>query len=617
MARRKPVRRVPFARRPAFDLNAALGVGQRAVGPREIRTTGATTILGSSGIAYEAARRDRLTAGWRTSSGSADVDLLPNLKTLRERSRELSRNNSLAKAIVRVIVTCVVGTGLRLLPRVDAEATGLSAEAATAWNRKTAKLFSDWSKEADLHGRLDFAGIQALMVERWIVDGESLAMPVYLRRPWRRWATAIEVVETDRLTDPSDSVIDRRHLREGVELDPQTRAPVAYHVAAEHPGDYYAPGSTKTARIPAWTSDGTRRIYHLFLPRRPGQSRGEPMFAPVMLDFHHLGEYDEAELVAARISACHTIWRKKELDDYNLADQAGTTAGGEPVEEIEPGMVTELGPGEDVTFGNPTRPSSNFEPYFLAKLRFICAAFGLPLELVLADFTKTTYTSGRMSVIEANRDIRFLLVAVVRFCQAMYEIWLAEAVEEGLVEAPGFEADPAAWARAGWIANARHWVDPKKEVEAAILKIEKGFSTLADECAALGTDWEEMAEQRALEIKKLRELGLQGPDTAKIGEAVRAGMLTPQMADEVELRRTTGLPAPGEEVRRSWTEEGGARRPITLTQPRDPDAAAQTEDAVAATEPEPDDEPDDDPDGAKPAGEDAAKPRQPAFGRLT
>jgi capsid protein len=42
-------------------------------------------------------------------------------------------------------------------------------------------------------------------------------------------------------------------------------------------------------------------------------------------------------------------------------------------------------------------------------------------------------------------------------------------------------------------------------------------TTLADECAAQGADWEEVLEQRARENAKMKELGLQPPVDKKAG----------------------------------------------------------------------------------------------------
>lgn len=527
-----------LAPRRRFDLHRAL-VGERMAlsGP----------LTGSTGIVYDGAKRDRLTSDWRGSSGSGDTDLLPALQILRERSRELVRNNPIAAAIVRVIVDNVVGTGIRVQARVDAEALGFSPEQAAAWNSRAEALFREWCRHADLRDLTDFYGLQAMQCERWIVDGEVLGMPVQLERVGRNWLTALQVLECDRLMDPLDGSVPLERLRSGVELD-AFGAPLAYWIARQHPGDRFVRQELVLDRVPAWTADGLRRVQHLLLVTRDGQSRGQPMLAPIMDDLRHLGQYDEAELIAARIAACHTVWRKQEIPEYTLEQPATTASGGEPVTEIEPGLVVDLLPGEDVTFGNPSRPSSNYEPYVRAKLRQAGAPYGLPLELVLADWSEVTWTSGRMALIEAKRAFRRMQAHLIdRSCVSVYELVIEEAIRTGRLEAPTFEQQRSAWLRHAWIPPGWTWVDPVKEAQASQMAISAGLSTLAEECAGQGRDWQETAEQRAREIAYYRRLGL------PLGSVETVKASGPASASEA--------PAAGQDEEQERTpQQGGAGR---------------------------------------------------------
>lgn len=100
------------------------------------------------------------------------------------------------------------------------------------------------------------------------------------------------------------------------------------------------------------------------------------------------------------------------------------------------------------------------------------------------------------------------------WARPVYELWLEEAISKGLVEAPGFYQNRAAWTRSKWIGPGRGWIDPVKEAEASRIRMENGLSTLEEECASQGLDWEEVLEQRAREQAKMRELGLSTPTMA-------------------------------------------------------------------------------------------------------
>lgn len=58
----------------------------------------------------------------------------------------------------------------------------------------------------------------------------------------------------------------------------------------------------------------------------------------------------------------------------------------------------------------------------------------------------------------------------------------------------------------------RGWVDPVKEAQACQFRMEIGLSTLENECASQGLDWEEVVEQRVRERSKMKEVGMFNKD---------------------------------------------------------------------------------------------------------
>lgn len=101
---------------------------------------------------------------------------------------------------------------------------------------------------------------------------------------------------------------------------------------------------------------------------------------------------------------------------------------------------------------------------------------------------------------------------VGNFCQPIYEEWLTEAVLKGRVQAPGFFDDPAiraAWCGAEWFGDAQGQLDPKKEAEAAKIRVEEGFSTREREAAELtGMKYDQIHAQRKREEAMRRADGL-------------------------------------------------------------------------------------------------------------
>ncbi|MCV5968830.1 hypothetical protein, partial [Lactococcus petauri] len=60
------------------------------------------------------------------------------------------------------------------------------------------------------------------------------------------------------------------------------------------------------------------------------------------------------------------------------------------------------------------------------------------------------------------------------------------------------------------------------------------------------------------------------------GIAVRAGVITPIIDDEIKMRELMGLPPVTDAIRKSWADSGGIRAPVTLAKDGPPAPAPQT-----------------------------------------
>ncbi|MGK3946172.1 phage portal protein, partial [Streptomyces caeruleatus] len=81
---------------------------------------------------------------------------------LRERMRDLVRNNPHSAMAVQVLVNNMVGAGIR--PRAK---TG-----SKALNKKVDALWEIWARHADAHGHGDVYGLMALAVREMIEGGD-------------------------------------------------------------------------------------------------------------------------------------------------------------------------------------------------------------------------------------------------------------------------------------------------------------------------------------------------------------------------------------------------------------------------------------------------------------
>lgn len=490
-----------------------------AISPqRALRRVQARTQLSMLTGGYTGGRRDRrATKEWTVTGGSADADLLPDLETLRERSRDLERNIPLATGAIATNVTSIVGTGLKAFPMVDRDALGLTEDQANAWELRAEAIWKAWAthKDSDASRTQRFADQQALAVRSVLLNGDHFVVKRFLDRG-RPLATALQHVEADRICNPNRArdgslLPGGNQIAGGVELD-GTMAPVRYHVLKHHPGGLQVSAGEWTS-LPAFADDGRRLVLHLFDRRRPDQTRGVPYLAPVIETLKQLGRYTDAELAAAVLSAMFTVFVKTEGSPSPLG--AGSAPSTDPRSAAEfklaEGAILDLGPGEDIVTANPGRPNALFDPFVMAMLRQVGVALELPFEVLIKHFT-ASYSASRAALLEAWkfwRGRRAWLAA--EFCQPVYEEVIGEAVLRGMLDAPGFMADEGlrhAWLGCEWVGDAPGQLDPLKEANAHKVLVEEEFSTRTRSTAELtGMSWELVHRLRAREEAMRREDG--------------------------------------------------------------------------------------------------------------
>lgn len=466
---------------------------------------------------YKGAGRNRLRSSWLPGGASADEALLPELSELRERSRDLNRNDAHASGITNTMTVNTVGTGIRPQSRLDRDSLGISEKSAANFQKKAERTWKRWLPFSDASDRMDFYEIQQLVDRQILENGEVILLPLMLEDNARPYSISLQVVESDRLATPPDKRGDKS-IRSGVKIG-ENGEPVSYFIRKTHPGDirFGKRGEKKFMEIPAKNEYGRRNVFHLYPMLRSGQTRGVPFFSPVLTYFKDLSEYAEAELVAARIAACFSLFITSEASmDVGNNVLNGRNANNQIIESLEPGMIKHLLPGESITSFNPQRPGSTFEPFVDRILRAISAALGLPYELVAKDFSKTNYSSARAALLEARRYFKVRQEWLSRkLCQPVWEMVMEEAYLKGKLGSISFYEKKEYWTGASWITPGWEWVDPLKEAKAAEVGLKNKIVTHSDLYAAQGKDWEEAFEQRKRETDKMEELGLSNENKAE------------------------------------------------------------------------------------------------------
>jgi lambda family phage portal protein len=439
-----------------------------------------------------------------STRASADAEIRNSLSKLRDRSREMVRNNPYAKQAKRTTQVNVVGSGIKLQSQVQQVRGRKPSEAI---NRLIEEKWHLWTRAqyCDVAGRHSFHMMEWLATGALPESGEALFR--IIRRPFggSRVPLALEMIESDRLDDEyqGPTLAKLNEWRLGVEINEWGR-PVRYAFLTRHPGDYWFQNAPqkgdKHVFLPA------EDVIHLFLPERPQQHRGVPWFHSVMADAHQLQGYEEAAVIRARAGASvmgFVTSPEGELEGDDVeADRR--------ISEFEPGMWKYLEPGQNVSVPNISSPDQQYEMFVKNKVRRFASGFGCSYETLSRDFSETNYSSSRLSLLEDREHWKVIQSYLIEnFHNRVFREWLDLAVLAGELPFDDYDARPERYDTPRWMARGWDWVDPLKEAKAYRQMEQAGYMTKAQIVAKLGGDFFDNLTEFSREQQAAEELNVE------------------------------------------------------------------------------------------------------------
>jgi len=457
-----------------------VSVSERARGARTVRMLQA---------AYDAAQTDRENARhWANADAlSADAaNSLPVRQMLRNRARYEVANNTYARGIVNTLTTYVIGTG----PRLQLRGTDRVA------NRRVEQLFDEWACEVGLCEKL------RTMRMSQTESGEAFGVLATNPRIDSPVQLDLRLLEADQVSTPylaATRMTDPTAV-DGIEFD-RFGNPFRYHVLRRHPGDMSGVGGLPFDSDPI----DAELMIHLFKPERPGQSRGIPEITAALPLFAMLRRYTLATLSAAENAA-------------NIGGVLHTDAPGEEADEVEPLDEVDIDRGTWLTMPagwkagqfKAEQPVEGYSAFKREILNEIARVLDMPYNLAACNSAGYNYSSGRLDHQAFYRTTRIDQAVIERrVLRRVFRAWLAEAsLVSGLLPQ---QFRTRTLPDHQWFWDGLEHVDPVKESNAQGIRLANGTTTLADECARGGKDWEEVLDQRAAEISRCRELGVPLP----------------------------------------------------------------------------------------------------------
>ena len=447
---------------------------------------------------YHAANTGRLFADFLASSKSADSELKSDLVTMRNRARALARDDVYVKRYLGLLETNVVGDNGATL-QVKARNTDGSLDVIGNDIIENNWYVFGLTGNCTADGRLSWVDLQKLVMTTTARDGE-IFIQVVRNRAFPH-GIAFHPVEGDQIDENKNERLKNGHeIRMGIEVDSNQR-PVAYWVKPRHPGDYDFSSvmQNPSTRIPA------KDIIHVYRTERPGQTRGEPWMAPAMSQLKMLNAHREAELVASRMAASKMGFFISDNGEDAPADDYDNSV---PIIDAEPGTFHQLPSGVDFKPFDPTHPATAFAEFQKGILRGIASGLAVSYASLSNDLEGTSYSSIRQGALEERDAYRMMQKFMLEhFVIPAYSIWLQHVMEFGIIPIPATRFDKFFMATSfrprGW-----QWVDPQKEIGAAVQAMHNGIMSMQDVSNQYGRDIEETFSQWQRDQELAAQFGL-------------------------------------------------------------------------------------------------------------
>lgn len=496
--------------------------------------------------AYEAAdRTSRELTMWAPPLQSADMDILPEKAIMDPRVRDTLRNDAYVQNGATIQKDTIVGEMFLLNSKPHHKVLGLDEVWAEEFQEEVEAKFTLYAESPknypDAARMNTLTGLVRLAVGVHAMAGEVLASVEWMRSGNRPFASALQMIDLDRLSNPNGEM-DSPLLRGGVQRD-RYGAPIGYWIRRSHPTDWTDPEGHTWKLVPATRGMVTGnpgwdrpQMIHIVDQWRPDQSRGISAMVAALKEMRMTKKYRDIVLQSAVLNATYAASIESDLPTDVVLQQAGggdTSAlsgfaktylgevaryvGGSRNLHLDGAKIPVFYPGTKMRLQNAGTPGGVGSDFEASMLRYIAASLGVSYEQLSKDYSSANYSNLRAAMAETGKRMRVQKRNVAdRFATIYFRLWLEEALNKGEITAmprnapnwyDGLNAD--AYSACEWIGASMGQIDELKETQAAVLRINNGLSTREIELSRLGKDWRVVFGQLSREKKAAEAHGLE------------------------------------------------------------------------------------------------------------
>lgn len=454
-------------------------------------------------FAYDAIDSSRLRKKRTGMGGPADKHLSEtNLYKLREICREMGRNNPLVNGLLKIERNGLVGSGVRIQARTDDEK--LNEELEATWSEQML------DKPCDVTGRFNINQFLRKMFLSYRRDGDIAA--IFLD-------DKLQAIEGEQIGTPWDGKIgvSAKHydIVNGIAYSKESGELLGYYIGKADRWGYIK--NTSFKKYPA------SMVHHMFDTERFSQSRGEPVLTSSINFIDTLCDYIDAELVAAKVQACFTMFISTETGEMpepytgGISD-TGKEADENQLEKMEPGTIMYGSKSGQKAQGiGWTRPSGVFDPFVLRLLTFISRPLCMPLMLITGDFSGATFMNARLAYQKVQEEWEAQQDNIVKpFISRVWRWKLQRLLDNKDIKLKNEQLRKKIF-RHEILCKRWPYVDPFKESKADEQQLLNGTLTRHEICARQGRDFREVTDELDGEEKYRaeRKMPVKRPAAAK------------------------------------------------------------------------------------------------------
>jgi lambda family phage portal protein len=496
-------------------------------------------------------------------------------------SNDLATSNPIIATLILNFVTQAIGTGLTLSSKPDASELGITPEEARALSHKIETRWSRWAsnpRECDYAGRFDLHSMASCVFRSALLNGESI-----IALEWRLFRdsetyTKVNILDTLQLDRAVTRTEPGVNIYSGVGFTPEGR--LAGYMLRQIPLGAFATAPA-AAYYPAATSWGRIRILHIIADFiDPRQTRGLSPLVGGLTPAHEsetLGEFALGKAMLENqfaITVESALPTRVALDGLQVNEHAGNTENwlsereelyGKAKVTPQVGTINHLAPGDALRFHRSETPNTTFDAFNKSLVRKAAKAAGSAVEDVSGDYSQTSFSASRLAMALPHEiNLRRRKDIAERFYRAVFEAWLEEQIERGLIDVPAHAAPfwkaKAAYCNGRFLGKGIVSPDPKKTTEAQLLRLENGLATFTELLAEDGKDLEAHIAVLVEERELLAKHGL--------NHAFFAGQTTTQNRNE-DVTEEPPARIPAAKPKRAQAQTRAPRLKTVRVEPRD------------------------------------------------